>query len=57
MPVADRDSFEFRAAFTGPGDYFESLDRAEQDKIFTKAGAQAIRDRADINQVVNARRG
>lgn len=57
MPVADRDSFEFRAAFTGPGDYFESLDRAEQDKIFTKAGAQAIRDGADINQVVNARRG
>ena len=28
-----------------------------QEDIFTKAGAQAIRDGADINQVVNARRG
>lgn len=30
---------------------------AEQDKAFGKAGAQAIRDGADIGQVVNARRG
>lgn len=37
--------------------YFGGLDAAEQDRIFTKAGAQAIRDGADINQVVNARRG
>lgn len=28
-----------------------------QEDIFTKAGAQAIRDGADLNQVVNARRG
>lgn len=28
-----------------------------QEDIFTKAGAQAIRDGADISQVVNARRG
>jgi hypothetical protein len=28
-----------------------------QEDAFTKAGAQAIRDGADINQVVNARRG
>lgn len=39
------------------GAYFESLSTAEQDRIFTKAGAEAIRDGADINQVVNARRG
>lgn len=39
------------------GEYFESLDPVEQERIFTKAGAQAIRDGADINQVVNARRG
>ena len=28
-----------------------------QEDIFTAAGAKAIRDGADINQVVNARRG
>lgn len=40
-----------------PHDYFASLDEAEQDRIFTKAGAEAIRGGADMNQVVNARRG
>lgn len=40
-----------------PRAYFDSLTEAEQDRIFTRAGAQAIRDGADINQVVNARRG
>lgn len=38
-------------------EYFDSLTGAEQDRIFTKAGAQAIRDGADMGQVVNARRG
>jgi hypothetical protein len=42
---------------TDPQVYFESLSPQEQDKIFTKAGAEAIRDGADIAQVVNARRG
>ena len=37
--------------------YFRSLSRAEQDRIFTIAGARAIRDGADISSVVNARRG
>lgn len=36
---------------------FESLSREEQDKRFTEAGAEAIRLGADIDQVVNARRG
>jgi len=40
-----------------PHAYFESLPAAEQDRIFTRAGARAIRDGADLNQVVNARRG
>lgn len=40
-----------------PKVYFDSLSREEQDKRFTKAGAQAIRDGADIGQIVNARRG
>lgn len=37
--------------------YFEQLDQAEQDSTFGKAAAQAIRDGADPNQVINARRG
>lgn len=37
--------------------YFESLSAEDQDRIFTKAGARAVRDGADLNQVVNARRG
>lgn len=37
--------------------YFDSLSTSDQDKKFTKAGAQAIRDGADPAQVVNARRG
>jgi hypothetical protein len=40
-----------------PARYFESLSEAEQARVFTRAGAEAIRNGADINQVVNARRG
>jgi hypothetical protein len=40
-----------------PDQYFRGLSRAEQDRVFTAAGARAIRDGADIGQVVNARRG
>lgn len=42
---------------TDARDYFGSLSAAEQNRIFTAAGAQAIRDGADISSVVNARRG
>ncbi|MFI6228891.1 hypothetical protein ACIBCR_16430 [Micromonospora echinospora] len=42
---------------TNPRTYFDSLTATEQDRIFTQAGAQAIRDGADISHVVNARRG
>ncbi|MGF7124042.1 hypothetical protein [Rhodococcus sp. BE178] len=42
---------------TDPKAYFDGLSEEQQDKQFTIAGAQAIRDGADINQVVNARRG
>jgi hypothetical protein len=44
-------------ALTDPKLYFDSISEAEQDRAFTKAGAQAIRDGADVSQVVNARRG
>lgn len=36
---------------------FTALSASEQDRRFTQSGAQAIRDGADMNQVVNARRG
>lgn len=42
---------------TDPDAYFRSLGKAEQDRTFTSAGAQAMRDGADMSQVVNARRG
>lgn len=40
-----------------PYEYFKSLSPEAQDKAYTKAGAQAIRDGGDIFQVVNSRRG
>jgi hypothetical protein len=51
---APEDAGELR---TDPKAHFESLSEAEQNRVFTIAGARAIRDGADINQVVNVRRG
>lgn len=48
---------DLRSRHTDPKAIFDSLSREEQDRIFGKAGAQAIRDGANIAQVVNARRG
>jgi hypothetical protein len=42
---------------TSPRAAFGSLSPEEQDRIFTADGARAIRDGADLGQVVNARRG
>lgn len=42
---------------TDPKAFFRSLSESEQDRRFGKPAAQAIRDGADIGQVVNARRG
>lgn len=42
---------------TNPNKYFDSLSSADQDRVFTPAGAEAVRLGADISQVVNARRG
>lgn len=56
MPC-DPDNPEVQGLFWDPQDYFDSLTAEQQDKTFTKAGAQAIRDGADVGQVVNARRG
>jgi hypothetical protein len=46
-----------KGLFNNPSDYFESLSSSEQARVFTDAGAAAIRDGAEISQVVNARRG
>ncbi|MGR3870976.1 VG15 protein [Streptomyces graminifolii] len=43
--------------FINPRAYFDSLSAAEQDRVFTAAGARAIREGADMSQIVNARRG
>lgn len=43
--------------FIDPRAYFNSLSRAEQQRVFGEAGARAIRDGADLAQIVNARRG
>lgn len=42
---------------TDPRRHFSSLDEAEQRRRFGRAGAQAIREGADVARVVNARRG
>jgi hypothetical protein len=55
MPLFD-DEFP-EGFFRSSEDYFESLSEAEQDRVFTKSGAEAIRLGADPAKVVNARRG
>lgn len=43
--------------YHSPAAYFESMTPAEQDRTFTRAGAEAIRAGADPVSVVSARRG
>lgn len=57
VPTRNERYAESEGLISDPRSYFDSLSREEQDRIFTRAGAQAIRDGADIGQVVNARRG
>jgi hypothetical protein len=53
----DPDKVRDLIAINSPERYFESLTKAEQNRIFTNAGAEAIRSGADIDRVINARRG
>ena len=46
-----------RGLIDDPYEAFNRMSEAEQNRIFTNAGARAIRDGADMYQVVNARRG
>lgn len=56
MPVKNTDQLP-KGMFSSPEEYFGSLSKAEQDRVFTKAGAESIRLGADPIGVVNARRG
>lgn len=48
---------DFQGLFYDPKEYFDTMPESQQDKWLGKANAQAVRDGADFNQVVNARRG
>jgi len=55
--TAAPDTTRGNGIYQSPGEYFDSLSKAEQDRVFTKAGAEAIRSGADPIKVVDSRRG
>lgn len=57
IPCKGKDKAEKQGWITSPMDRFNGMSEEEQDKVFGHADAQAIRDGADIYQVVNAHRG
>lgn len=57
VPTTRTEAAQSEGLVHDPYAYFESLSEAGQDKTYGKAGAQAIRDGADLFQVVNSRRG
>jgi len=56
LPIKDPKDIP-KGVFSSPEEYFESLSKAEQDRVFGKAGAESIRLGADPIGVVNASRG
>ena len=56
IPCKGKDKAEKQGWITSPMDRFNGMSEEEQDKVFGHADAQAIRDGADIYQVVNAHR-
>lgn len=57
MPIHDWSEFPDEGFYLSARNYFDDLSVAEQDRVFTKSGAWAIRNGADPVKVVNARRG
>lgn len=57
VPSKNVDTMRGEGLLADPYEYFRSLSPEEQAKIFGKSEARAIRDGADVFQVVNARRG
>lgn len=56
-PIPGKDSKVPSGFHDSPQSMFDSLSKSDQDRIFTKSGAEAIRQGADPIKVVNARRG
>ncbi|MFF9123168.1 hypothetical protein ACF09J_07700 [Streptomyces sp. NPDC014889] len=57
IPAGDEHRARGRGSWrTNPHAYFNSLSRRDQDRLFGRGGAEAIRAGADIPSVVNARR-
>lgn len=54
MPAKDREWAEGEGWFADPYAAFQDMSKAEQERIFGEYSSQAIRDGADIFQVVNA---
>ncbi len=46
-----------KSKYSSPDDYFQSLSTAEQNRVFTNAGADAIRAGGQIEDIVSARQG
>jgi hypothetical protein len=57
VPTKGAEAAKSEGLVSDPYEAFREMSEAEQDRTFTKAGAQAIRDGGDIFQVVNSRRG
>jgi len=55
VAVAGRKAAEGAGMVSDPYDYFKSLSKSEQDRMFGSGNAQAIRDGADIYRVENVR--
>lgn len=55
--VTDQAEAFARGLIDDPYEAFTRMSEDEQNRMFTNAGARAIRDGADMYQVVNARRG
>lgn len=53
IPAKNLGWAEAEGFVSDPYEYFKSLSEKEQDRLFTKAGARAIRDGGDIYRVVN----
>lgn len=57
VPVAQGTDVTFTGPAFDPKAYFHSLDTRQQDKLFTRAGSEAIREGADPAAVINAASG
>lgn len=53
IPATNQQWAEAEGFVSDPYEYFNSLTEAEQDRLFTRAGAQTVRDGGDIYRVVN----